>query len=215
MKTLCEQLVAALGSCGIEVDVPDASVNDYDGWEVGAVFATNRYTNAQGDRRLAMTMYFTPNGKWLFVIAANAYEFERNNAAVLSAVQEAVALPNNNPAWMTEYEIDARSLTISLSVRTCVAGEGTLRNVLASLLDDIIASADYYHDLIQVAAQQGQCLAELVQDSLYVAALVKANAEAEEEEEEVEAEDEDDPEDEDESTVEPPQAKHKRQLPWE
>jgi hypothetical protein len=79
----------------------------------------------------------------------------------------------------------------------------------------MIASADYYHDLMQVAAQQGQCLVELVQDSRYVAGLVEANleAEAEAEEEEEEEEEEEDPESE--STVEPPQAKHQRQLPWE
>ncbi len=211
MKTLCEQLVAALGSCGLEAEMPDASGNDSDGWDVAVILTTNRYANAQGERRLAITMYFTPNGKWLFAIAKCAYHFEPNNGAVLSAVQEAVAVPNNSPAWMTEYEIDEQRFTITLSVRTCVAGKGTLRNVLAPLLDDIIASADYYHDLMQVAAQQGNCLAALVQDSLYVAGLVEANSE----EEEYAAEAEDDPEDEDESSVEPPQAKHKRQLPWE
>ncbi len=219
MKTLCEQLVAALGSCGIEAEVPEAGANDSDGWDIAVVVATNRYANAQGERRLALTMYFTPNGKWLFAVATGAYEFEPNNAGVLSAVQEAVAVPNNSPAWMTEYEIDEQRFTITLSVRTCVAGEGTLRNVLAPVLDDIVASADYYHDLMQVAAQQGQCLAELVQDSLYVAGLVEAKSEEEEEQEEeeyaAEAEGEDDTEDEDESTIEPPQAKHKRQLPWE
>ena len=166
MKTLCEQLVAALGVCGIEAEVPNASVNDSDGWDIEAVVATNRYANAQGERRLAITLSFTQNGKWLFVVATNAYEFEPNNAAVLSAVQEAVEVPNSNPAWMTEYEIDKGRFAITLSVRTCVAGEGTLRTVLAPLLDDIICSADHYYDLMQIAAQQGQCLTELVQDSL-------------------------------------------------
>jgi hypothetical protein len=213
VKTLCEQLVAALGWCGVEAEVPDGSANDSDCQEVEAIVETNRYTNAQGARRLAITMHFTPNGKWLFAIATSAYEFEANNAEVLAAVQEAVAVPNSNPAWMTEYEIDAKRFTITLSVRTCVVGEGTLRNVLSPLLDDITASADYYHDLIQVAAQQGQCVAELVQDSSYVAGLVEANSE--EEEYEGEAEDEDELEDEDDLSGEPPQAKHKRQLPWD
>jgi hypothetical protein len=217
VKTLCKQLVAALGSYGIDAEVPTAGGNESVGWEVVVVVATNRYANAQGARRLAITLYFTPNGKWLCAIAAGAYEFDPNDAAVLSAVQQAAAVPNSNPAWMTEYDVDADSSTISLSVRTCVAGEGTLRNVLAPLLDDLINSADHYHDLMQVAAQQGQCLAELVQNSLYVAGLVEATSEEDEEHEEyaADADDEDEPEDENTGTTEPPQAKPKRQLPWE
>jgi hypothetical protein len=235
MKQLYEQLVAALSWYGVEADLPQPEPADYVGWEVSFVVTTNRYTNSKGLRELLLKAWFTSNGKWLFIIGPGAYQIAENKPNFITAAEEAAALPNNNAAWLTDYEVDGQQRKVGLSVRTCVAGTGCLRNAVQHLLDDLINSADHYHDLMQIAVQQGRCIPQLVQDSGYVAALVEA-AESEDEEEhedddeEDADEDQDDNDDEDQededdepeeeveeepSNFQPPPTPRRRQLPWE
>jgi hypothetical protein len=228
MKQLQEQLVAALGWCGVEATVPSPEPSDRDRWRISFEVATNRYTNANGVRRLQLEAFFTPNAKWLFVNAVEAYRLKVNDVSARSAVQEAVDIPNSNWALMSEFSITEQHQAVMLSIRTCVAGVECLRHPVQHLLDDLIHSADHYHDLLQIAVLRGQCIPQLVQDSGYVLALFDESSkvaedeedEAEEQEEQ-EGEEEDDEDDEDDgepntSQLPPPPPPPRRlQLPWE
>lgn len=222
MRQLCEHLVSALGWYGIEAALPEPEPSNYDGWEVSFELATNRYTNPDGKRRLQLVGYFTRNGKWLFLYASEAYSLKPNDHSALSAVKNAVATPNGNPAWMSEFEVDEQRHAVSLSVRTCVAGVNCLRTLVQHLLDDVLNSVDYYHDLMQIAVQQGQCVPAVVHDAAFLASLfATANAAEEDDAAEDAAEDEDEDEDELEGVEEesassqPPPPPRRRQLPWE
>jgi hypothetical protein len=170
MKMLCEKLITAIGSYGAEAALPDPEPREYEGWEVTCELSTNRYINPEGERLLQVVGYFSRNGKWLFLLAREAYRVDADRSEVLRATREAIELPNKSPAWMAEYELNVERKAIDCSVRSCVAGNQCFQNVVQHLLDDIIQSADYYFDLFQLALRYGQFIPEVIQNSGYVAA---------------------------------------------